>query len=271
MSDPSPFTLSRDTPSTGPERDAPVALLGLPQEDGSVPFVVAVPGPGDSLVVAGAVHADGLLGAQGGEASAEYVQQVIENVRADGVLVDVPVHGVLHFLMHAVDTIEVAALVERLPVGVRNAAQVLDPLKGEATAPDAQALAGDTVLLAEGPMSVAFALPQPISQAAIEPVLSALGAAGGAAARRAALGAVVAETADAALNIGRTRAHWMFALDTLTWRARVCDQPALADAARQTSLAMSMGADGRDVPFIFVWTERQLAYFAETALAATRG
>ncbi len=246
------------------------ALLGLPEADGAVPFLVAVAGPGDAAVVAGTVTAHGLVDPDAGELPTARLADVLERVRADGSLVAVPAHGVVHFLLHATEAPEVAFLLSRLTPGTRNAAQVLDPLRGEAARLDVDALGADTSLLREGDQRVVFGLLPERADAALRPVLSALGAAGGPAARRDALAVVIDETADAALDAGDGRARWTFALDTLTWRARATGDAALAAGARQTALAIGGGQPGRSIPFVRGWVERQLAHLAQSALGAGR-
>jgi hypothetical protein len=264
---PGPFSTGAGaTAATG--EGGVIALLGLPEDDAATPFVLATPLEGGlaAAVVAGTVHAGGVSGADGGEMAISRLALVVQGLREQGDLVDVPGHGLAHFLMHATDVPEVAATLGRLPPGVRNAAQILDPLRGEATQPDADRLGDGRALLVEGRAGVVFGLPEGAAAPAVEAVLQAMGAAGGDAGRRAALAGVIDATADAALAAGDLRARWAFALDVLTWRARHQGDGRLADQARQTAIALRAGARGRDVAFVRGWTERQLAALSGSAM-----
>lgn len=245
-----------------------IAMLGLPEDDAGVPFVLATPLEGGraAAVVAGTVHAGGVSGADGGEISIERLAGIVLGLREQGDLVDVPAHGLAHFLLHATDVPEVSATIGRLPAGVRNAAQILDPLRGEATQPDPRRLGDAAALRREGREAVAFGLPEGAVAPAVEAVLQSMGAAGGDAGRRAALSGVIDATADAALAGGELRSRWAFALDVVTWRARTLGQAELADQARQTAIALRAGVRGRDVAFVRAWTERQLAAVSGAAL-----
>ena len=264
---PSPFSTGGEGTLRPPDAEV-VALLGLPEDDGATPFVLASPtADGRAFaVVAGTLHAGGVTGADGGEMSAERIAVVVQGLREQGDLVDVPAHGLAHFLLHATDVPEVAATIGQLPSGVRNAAQVLDPLQGEATQPDPARLGDGGALLVEGRSAVVFGLPPAAAGPALDAVMQAMGAAGGDAGRRAALTGVIDATADAALGAGEQRARWAFALDLLTWRARELGESQLADQARQTAIALRAGARGRDVAFTRGWTERQLAALSGSAL-----
>ena len=245
-----------------------VALLGLPEDDAAIPFLLATPleGGQTAAVVAGTVHAAGVSGADGGEMVVERLAAVVDGLRTQGDLLDVPGHGLAHFLMHATDVPEVAATLGRLPQGVRNAAQILDPLRGEATQPDPTRLGDGEALLVEGRAAVVFGLPEAAAAPALDAVMQAMGAAGGDSGRRAALAGVIDATADAALSAGDLRARWAFSLDVLTWRARSRGQGTLADQARQTAIMLRAGARGRDIAFVRGWTERQLAALSGSVL-----
>jgi hypothetical protein len=245
-----------------------IALLGLPEDDAGVPFVLAAPLEGglSAAVVAGTVHSGGVTGADGGEISIARLAGVVLGLREQGDLADVPAHGLAHFLLHATDVPEVSATLSRLPAGVRNASQVLDPLRGEATQPDADRLGDAGALRREGRTAIVFGLPERAVAPAAGAIMQAMGAAGGDAGRRAALSGVIDATADAALAVEDLRSRWAFALDVLTWRARSLEEPQLADQARQTAIALRAGVRGRDVAFVRAWTERQLAEISESAM-----
>ena len=89
-----------------------------------------------AAVVAGTVHAGGVQGVDGGEMSIARLAGIVLGLREQGDLVDVPAHGMAHFLLHATEQPEVKATLGRLPAGVRNASQILDPLREEATQPN---------------------------------------------------------------------------------------------------------------------------------------
>lgn len=251
-----------------PDAGGVIALLGLPEDDAGVPFVLAAPLEGglSAAVVAGTVHAGGVTGADGGEISIARLAGVVLGLREQGDLADVPAHGLAHFLLHATEIPEVSSTLGRLPAGVRNAAQILDPLRGEATQPDPARMGDAGALRTEGRAAVVFGLPEGAVAPAVDAIMQAMGAAGGDAGRRAALSGVIDATADAALAAGDLRSRWAFALDVLTWRARSLGQPQLADQARQTAIALRAGVRGRDVAFVRAWTERQLAEMSESAL-----
>ncbi|MEC7947103.1 MAG: hypothetical protein VX265_06010 [Myxococcota bacterium] len=245
-----------------------IAMLGLPEDDAVTPFVLATPLEGGmaAAVVAGTVHAGGVQGVDGGEMSIARLAGIVLGLREQGDLVDVPAHGMAHFLLHATEQPEVKATLGRLPAGVRNASQILDPLREEATQAEPGRLGSAGALLVEGRQAVVFGLPDGAVGPAVEATMQAMRAAGGDAGRRAALAGVIDATADAALLVADVRARWAFALDVLTWRSRVLGHAERADQARQTAIALRAGARGRDVVFVRAWTERQLAQLAESAL-----
>jgi hypothetical protein len=151
--------------------------------------------------------------------------------------------------------------------GVRNTAQITNPLRGLDTTLQQDELAVATALLhPEGPAM--FGLPAEIVQDIVPQVLDTVAGQdfGDDMTPAARLAALITQAADDALD-KTTRAAWSLALDTLALRAQLAEDTALAKSARHTSLAIIGGFYGSEVPFVRVWVERGLRLMVESARA----
>ena len=59
-------------------------------------------------------------------------------------------------------------------------------------------------------------------------------------------------------------------MDVVTILSAQEDRLDLRDAARHTALALRAGTAGADIPWVRVWTERQLAHAVEQLMAMNR-
>lgn len=252
----------------------PRAALGLPESDGGVPFVLlGAPGP-DGLVpvVAGLLHGqNGLRDVDGLALPAAAADEVFTNALSQAGLGAAPIHVALGFGLRAIDGRPVPAawqtLWSSLTDGLRNTAQLTDPMRGLASTVAQAVLEQPSALLhPEGPAMygldpelVEDVVPQLLDTVAGKDFEDDLSPP-----QR--IAALVSMAADESLN-AETRRTWALALDILAWRAHAAGDTGLSDTARHTSLAIAGGYYGSEVPFVRVWVERALATLVESARA----
>lgn len=250
----------------------PRTLVGLPEADGSLPFVAL--GVADSAgmvpLVAG-LMGEGLSDVDGLAApSADAVARFEAASKAPG-LGELPAHTVLSLVLRALDGAAApapwAVLWQGLDAGLRNTAQLTDPLRGLPSQYVADVLAQPSALLdPEGPalFGLSRALVEDVVPELLDVVTGQLDTAPLSPSEH--IAAVITQVADQALDSG-ARTRWSLSLDALALRAHAAGDSALATAARHTSLAMTGGAYGSEVPFVRVWTERALRSMVEAAQA----
>ena len=184
---------------------------------------------------------------------------------------EVPVHVVLGFALRALDGKPVPAAWEALwsglAVGIRNTAQLTDPMRGMSSTLEQKVLEQPSALLhPEGPAM--YGLDSELVEDIVPQLLDTVSGRdfgdGLSPAER--VPALIALAADQSLD-APTRRAWSLALDALAWRARAAGDVSLSSTARHTSLAMQAGYFGSEVPFVRVWVERALATLVESARA----
>jgi hypothetical protein len=251
---------------------APVALIGLPQPDGYVPFVFVAFGAGGAAVSAGTFG--GYQGAREDECmetSRSEARRILKQGARQHSLFEVPFHEGLHFAMRAF------AVGLRAPEGWEEfqswvdpatwrAAKLLDPLVGWPQEVKEDVLQQATSILDPGGKGLVFGLPEEVAQQAMEEIFAALSSPLELDddARRARISDAICAAADRSME-GPGRATWTLALQVSAWWFRQTGDGEAELAAWQAALALGGGRRGRDVPFIRVWTERQLAVTAEMA------
>jgi len=252
----------------------PRGALGLPEPDGAVPFVLlGAPGAdGMVSVVAGLLHGGtGLRDVDGVSLPPFEADKVFDNALSHAGLGKVPVHVVLGFGLRAVDGGAVPpawqALWSGLSEGVRNTAQLTDPLRGLASTLDQAVLdAPSAILHPEGPAM--YGLDPELVEDIVPQLLDTVAGKdfGDDLTPKARIAALISHTADESLD-ARARKAWSLALDILAMRAHQAGDASLANTARHTSLAITGGYYGSEVPFVRVWVERALATLVESARA----
>jgi len=252
----------------------PRGALGLPEPDGAVPFVlVGAPGlDGQAPLAAGLmVGGKGLRDVDGGTLPLNDAQSHFDAVLGHPGIKAVPIHLVLGLGLRALDSSDApqawAAVWSSLSEGVRNTAQITDPLRGLPSQLKQDELAVPSALLhPEGPAMLGVAAPivEDIVPQLLDTVAGVDFEDGMTAPQR--IAAFITQAADDVLD-KPTRSAWSLALDALALNAKLHGDVALAKSARHTSLAISGGYFGSEVPFVRVWVERGLRLMVESARA----
>lgn len=255
--------------------EAPLALLALPEGDGTAPFVLVSFEGERALVVAGRFGASaGIVDAEAGEAPRETARRIAERAQREHRMAPVPPHVLLHFLEGSIRTSgrmpeTWADIRGHLDPGLVNTAVLVDPLARQDRVLDRDILDRSPPLAHPG-QGVFFELPQAVAEPVFGRILDILQGEGSEAERTARIGELVAEAATGALEDGR-REDWAMAMDVVTVLSAQEDRTGLRDAARHTALALRQGLPGAEIPFIRIWTERQLAHAVEQLMALNRG
>ena len=70
---------------------------------------------------------------------------------------------------------------------------------------------------------------------------------------------------------GHARQTWILAMDVIACISETAGWEAERKVARHTSLALSSGRPGADIPFFRMWIERQIAAVSEMILSVRSG
>ncbi len=252
----------------------PLAALGLPEPDSAVPFVLlGAPQPdGAVAVVAGLMHgSEGLREVEGVALPPDEATGVFNRALEHGGLGKVPVHVLLGFALRAIGGQTVPAVWQAawasLPEGLRNTAQLTDLLKRLPSVLKQEELEAPSALFhPEGP--ALFGITADLAEDLVPQLLDAVAGTdtGDGLDPRSRIAALITQAADESLTTD-SRTAWSFALDTLAFRAQAAGDAALARSARHTSLAISSGYYGSEVPFVRIWVERALQTLVDSARA----
>lgn len=260
--------------STASPQDVPLGLLALPEGDGSAPFLLASFDGSEALVVAGRVGATlGIADAELGQVDRETARRIAERARTDHRMATVPPHVLLHILERAIRSSgrmpeEWERVRDSLDPGLVNTAVLVDPLARQDGALDPEKLDRSTPL-AHPKHGVFFELPHAVAEPIFGRIMDILQGPGSPDERRLAIGELVAAAATEALS-DDVREAWILGMDVVTILSAQEDRLDLRDAARHTALALRAGAAGADIPWVRVWTERQLAHAVEQLMAMNR-
>ena len=252
----------------------PVAMLGLPEDDGYFPFLMLVNSPTETVVFAG------LAGAGRGHRDVDHAhlsrsqrRQVLDDARRGGLLFDVPFHVGLAFLDRAFELGGERPkgwdhLVDHVDEGVRNAARVLDPMQRQEQELDEIALHAAGALVG-GEHRAVFMPDHELMLAALEETMGAITSQLELSqeTRRERLSRIVNETSDRVVD-GVYRRTWALALDVYAWLAAHNGWDDTRASARATALALGTGMAGHRIPFVRENTERLLAMVTEQSIAS---
>lgn len=267
-----PDTAARTQWSMGEETvevPPPVTLLGMPDPDGWIPFVVVSFGKTDTVAFAG------LAGAHQGHRDCHHnhigrsdARKLVHDARRGHDLHELPPHVAIHFLDRAFEEggarpHEWEHFADLVGAGVVTSARVLDPLRGLDDTVDPAKLA-DVAPLLDRRHQLLFGVPEQQGQAAVAELVGALGSAleKDDASRTRRIKGILDDAADASLTEEARRA-WTLAFDLVTVTAGDRGEAPLRQAARQTALALRAGKAGRDIPFVRASVERQLSAVVE--------
>ncbi len=254
----------------------PVALLGLPEDDGYVPFLLASFGDEQACVSAGvAGPGRGFRDEDHAHTSRSQARKILDGARGDHRLFPVPFHDAVALLEQAFDAVGRRPdgwehLLSHLDEGVRNAARVLDPLRELPRELDIDALHRPEPLLDGRWVILAQHSPEE-SEGFLREVIGVLDGElyPDEASRRARVEEIVDTAADA-LFAGPGRESWAWAHDVVAFLARKSDDLEASAVARATALALREGRAGRDVPWARESVNRQLSVFADIAVRGMR-
>jgi hypothetical protein len=183
----------------------------------------------------------------------------------------VATHAALGFALRAIAGRPVPAVWQTawsgLSEGLRNTAQLTNLLKSLPTALEQAGLEAPSALLhPEGP--ALYGITADLAEDLVPQLLDAVAGrdTGDGLDPRTRIAALITQAADESLT-AEARTAWAFALDSLAFRAQVAGDEALAQSARHTSLAISSGYYGSEVPFVRIWVERALQTLVDSARA----
>lgn len=256
----------------------PLALVGLPEADGYVPFLLATFGDESACVSAGiAGPGRGFRDDDHGHTSRSQIRRIFDDAQRDHRMHPVPFHEAVAMLEQAF----AAAggqypsgwdhLLAHLDQGSRNATRLLDPLRELATELDVDALHQPAPLLDGAYLVAAQASPDamaPFLEQAIEVLSSQLYPDEDS--RRQRVEEIVDESADEVLA-GPARANWAWGLDVVAWLAHRAGDVEAAQVARATALALRADYAGRDVPWVREWASRHLSFVTDMAMRMGQG
>jgi hypothetical protein len=256
------------------ELPQPVGLLGLPQSDGYFPFILVASGRQGACVCAGVAGAgQGYQDADHAHVGRGKARDIIADARRDHALIEVSFHTALHLAERAFaeggrgHPHGWGHMLESVPEATQSSARLLDPLQRQTEGLDRAAMAEVDPLI-EGPSRIMFGLDEEASGPAVEECVQALSSPVMTrdADRRARIAGIVKAATTQALA-GAARRTWILAMDVTAVLAATKEDEPLRKAARQTSLALSAGLDGGEIPFFQIWVERQLAAVTEMVMS----
>ncbi|MFT5682011.1 MAG: hypothetical protein ACI8RZ_002929 [Myxococcota bacterium] len=248
----------------------PVALLGMPDPHGYFPFVMIAFGKEEGCASAGlAGGGQGFTDTDHAHVGRKSAREVLHHGRTQQGLEEVPFHVALHFIQRAFEEASSGKphgfdhMLNSVPEGIQNSARLLDPLEGQPTELDRDAL-HEVEALMDPRGGVYLALGETDMEAGFVGVMDALTSKLEIddESRKERIGVVIDDVADALLN-EVTRRSWALAMDVVTYLAHCREDDAVEKCARHTALALRAGMAGRDVPFIRGWVDTQLHHAAE--------
>ena len=256
----------------------PVGLLGLPQGDGYFPYILLAYNREGACVCAGvAGSGQGFQDSDHAHVGRSKAREIVENARRDHNLVEVPFHVALHFAERAFEEgggrqpPGWGHMLSSVSEGTRNAARMLDPLQKQETDLDSAAL-HEFEAIADGKHRVVFNLEERVSGPRVDAVLTALTSTVEVDedSRKKRISEEVVGAANEVME-GHARQTWTLAMDVIACIAEIAGWEAERKVARHTSIALSSGRPGADIPFFRMWIERQIAAVSEMILSVRSG
>ncbi len=252
------------------ETPPPVAQLGMPDPHGYFPFVMIAFGKEEGCASAGlAGGGQGFTDTDHAHVGRKAAREILQHGRTQQGLQEVPFHVALHFVLRAFEEAGVGKphgfdhMLDSVPEGIQNTARLLDPLEGQPTELDRDAL-HEVDALMDPRGGVYLALGEAEMEAGFVGVMSALTSKLELddESRKQRISVVIDDVADQLLS-DVARRSWALAMDVVTFLAWRRDDTAVSRCARHTALALRKGLAGRDIPFIREWVDSQLHHAAE--------
>ncbi|MCB9779054.1 MAG: hypothetical protein H6742_10865 [Alphaproteobacteria bacterium] len=251
----------------------PRALVGLPEDDGYVPFLLSSVGHESACVSGGAAGpARGFRDDDHGHVSRSQARKILDEAQGDHRLFEVPFYEAVAVLEQAFDAGGgqrpggFGHLLSHVDADALQAARDGDPLGGLAASLDEDALHRPGPLL-EGAWVVPYAADSDALAPFLERALGVLADAGqDEAGMRAAIHELVDDATDAVLG-DAARSTWAYGLTVHAWLAARAGEDDVSQVSRATALALA-DADraGRDVPWAREWVNRHLSYVVDMAV-----
>ncbi|RME22978.1 MAG: hypothetical protein D6798_14500 [Deltaproteobacteria bacterium] len=254
---------------------APQALLGLPEEDGYVPYLLASYSDEEACVAAGvAGPIQGTRDDEHTHTSRSQARKIIDGARGDHRIVPVPFHEAIALLESAFELAGRtpsgwAHLLSHVPEETRRAAREFDPLRELPQVLDVDALHRPEALI-DGRWPVVCWMGEDLLTGSIGTVLDVVTDRERVdeEARRARIDEVLDEAADALID-DAARTTWAWAQDVVAFLAHRAGDTEVRDVARATALALRQGMPGRDVPWVRQIVSAQLLAYTELAIQRT--
>ncbi|MCK6507376.1 hypothetical protein L6R53_29080 [Myxococcota bacterium] len=250
----------------------PRALIGLPEEDGYVPFLLASYGEEEACLSGGAAGpVQGFRDDDHGHTSRSQARKVLDNAQGHHTMHEVGFHEAVALLERAFEAGAGARrpggwghLLSHVDADTLAAARQLDPFRSLATELDVDALHRPEPLL-DGRFAVAYTGPSDLMAGFLEQAMKVVTEGGDPDERRARIEQVVDEAVDTSLD-GPQRTSWAWGLNVLAVLAARAGDLEASRVARATALALEQGRPGRDIPWARELVNRQLSWVVEMVL-----
>ncbi|MFT4978363.1 MAG: hypothetical protein ACI8S6_004273 [Myxococcota bacterium] len=256
----------------------PAALLGMPDPNGYFPYILVAYGREEACASAGLAGAgQSYVDADHAHLSRSAAREVLFNSRDQQALHPVPFHVALHFLQRAFEEggkgepHGFGHLLESVPEDLQTSAKLIDPLEGQESELDTDALHAIEPLL-DPREGVYLALSEDQAYGAMGKIGEALDQALDLdeESKMGRIRSIIDDAADDYLN-DATRRSWALALDVVTFLSWRTDNEPVRRAARHTALALRADMAARDIPFVREWVNAQLQSVVELFLARNGG
>lgn len=253
-------------------------LLGLPEDDGYVPFLACTFGPEDACLSGGAAGpVQGYRDEDHGHSSRSQVRRVLNEAQGPHRMVEVELPLGLALLQDAFrrsgrgNPPGWGHLLSHLAPTVLAHLRELQPFERLPAAPGEDAMHQVDALLA-GPSAVVMGFEQEPLFALVQEALALIGSGGDGETeqRRAAIQALVDRGADQLLDEAR-RTTWAWSLDVVALLAQQQGDEDRMRAARATALALAGGRPGSQIPFVREQLNDQLSQLVESVARARLG
>ena len=257
----------------------PACFVSLPDTEGYVQFIALSTGTTETVVFGGAAGgAQGHKGVEHSHLTRSGRREILQDLRRDANLYELPFHVGLHFLEQLFAAGEPPHewdhLLLHVDPGLIQTARLTDPLARQEQAPDADKLAL-CVPLFDGERSVVLLPDLDLVQRAVSESMAAATSEVelNDTTRLERLQVAIGAAATAAVTPAKRRS-WATALNLVAWLAEAQGWEDLRAPARHTALALQAGWDGKDIPYVREGMQRmveaQLQHLQARISAAAR-
>lgn len=250
----------------------PRALIGLPEEDGYIPFLLASYGEEEACLSGGAAGpVQGFRDDDHGHTGRGQARKVLDNAQGHHTMYEVGFYEAVAMLERAFEAGGGARrpggwghLLSHVDADTLAAARQLDPFRGLATELDVDALHRPEPLL-HGRFAVVYTGPTELMAGFLEQAMNVVTEGGDPDERRARIEQVVDQAATTSLD-GPQRSSWAWGLNVMATLASRAGDLETSRVARATALALEQGLPGQDIPWARELINRQLSWVVEMVL-----